>query len=1643
MSSPPLPSLDAETKEKVIYKGAKTLRFALKTLDNVADGSQIPGFKLVTGLLMKVCDAVEASHDNDEKLDDLATSIKRLADTITARVSKHPDDVEALEKLTGPFLAEVEAMTKEVLDARHEHTFRRIWYNKKTAAAIKKLIDKLSSAVNALLVKCTLHLVDSVESLQVDTRSSFHDVEHQITVLDDKVNTIPTVIRANRFSSDTNLHGAPDARFDNRANGHSQCDAHTRMEALSTIYHWIKPHDERLKAPEWPEPLVPCNPATDALIFWIEGVAGSGKSTLAQSVAHWCSSGDFLGGSFFCARDGDRSRAELIFPTIAYQLGCVCPAFRDLLAQVYEKDPHIQGTYLNEQLRKLVIEPLQAVKALPGPVHMDYVVVIDALDECKDRAVVSDVLAALCDGVMDLSPLKFVITSRPDADIISGDGFKKIQLQMAAQRFCLSDIPVIMTRRDVEVYLRKRFREIRLHFGLDERWPATEDLEGLVDLSDGLFIFAATAAKFVGDSAVNDPQSRLCSILRRGPTPPVDHPSRSRRLTYHEPLDNLYLQILQRAFPPVLEPEQTRQCKLLQGIFGALALSRVWLSQSTLAALLGETTETVRHYLGRLQSVIVPPPNDIEPVHFVHRSFADFIVDPNRCIDSDLVAIHGIGHAVLAKCCIRILRSDLRFNICDIADDTQCNSEVSDLEDRIERHIPPSLQHACYHWSYHLAHADMDEELLLSLEEFCKFNLLDWLSVLSLLRSGGDIMLDSLLSAHAAVEHLPPTPSTEAIATLLYECGQAVRSFYPAYSISWSEVYRCTLSFCPSLSPLLRQYLSNDLPPLSRGLLLRHGNRTHWSLNTVTMDAGTFRVPSVTYSRDGRLLASGSYLGYACIWDARTGIMLRKLSCSEHEGEPEDSPDRPTEQVCVAFSADNQQILCGIFHPNDGVTALHTFDVYTGEKLSSIGHEHEQEQEQEQEHVVNRVVVSPDGRYAATCSNDGEAIVWGLPDEVHEVLQYASKRPCRGISFSRDSALLFMAVHLKCTVIDAKTGQVLENGELYHTQPIVNIAVSNSDKIIASACSDGLLHLWDRGSWSRIRSISTRPCLLTQLGRRPLESTWMALDFSPDDKIIATDCALDNGAGNTLQLYDVTSGNYLTSVGAHGGGVLSLQFSPDGTQVVTAGDQFIRIWTVMPACAGLIDDSVGTGMFARAASSLSRYVVNPVNLFRSQTEESLRYADVVTRFAVFTNDGTRLATAGYNMSTKIHDLSNMSRGIGLTSAIDNSNILTTCLACSPSGRYFAAAHIDLNLLTSPRGWTLGGSYTHFKICDTTQSGWKRPLRSLDLAVDEVKKITRGLWTAAVFTQDERYVIAGDSRGHISRHALSCSRWLQWTPTSELVYSISPGADDERIYGAILTLAVSSDSTLILAGSLDIYPGDDFPSRIPPTQPPRYMQYPFHDDAFAPRNQGAFPTLRLIDASSRQVLWLENMQDVVTSLCFSSDASRALAGMRDGLVNLYDVAYMRTGISPLRARTGSGPSATLFTVPAGDRYPIEHVAFSEDGHAIVSETSYAYIGNSSEFLPSNAAKQPSSPPVLYVRDGWVYSAKGSEPAVRMGWVPPDYRYPRNTRSYSRKGTMSVNRDKIVIGTTVDGLKILQAVERDYPLQLHSERSAQVI
>ena len=227
-------------------------------------------------------------------------------------------------------------------------------------------------------------------------------------------------------------------------------------------------------------------------ILWLNGLPGTGKSTLAQTIAQWCDRLGCLGASFFCARFGDRNNVQLIFPTIALHLvlhPATPPAFKTAVQQAVKANPDIHLSLPSRQLEKLIVEPLTSCTSIGGESSFrPNVIVIDALDECKDDQPVSTIVHALSLHAEGLGPLRFIITSRPEAHITTG--FRGKTLLKHAYDFQLSSIPPDIALRDITIYLEAMFSEfLERHEGqFDDNWPSKEKRWQLRGMSGGLFI---------------------------------------------------------------------------------------------------------------------------------------------------------------------------------------------------------------------------------------------------------------------------------------------------------------------------------------------------------------------------------------------------------------------------------------------------------------------------------------------------------------------------------------------------------------------------------------------------------------------------------------------------------------------------------------------------------------------------------------------------------------------------------------------------------------------------------------------------------------------------------------------------------------------------------------------------------------------------------------------------------------------------------------------------------------------------------------------------------------------------------------------------------------------------------------------------
>jgi predicted AAA+ superfamily ATPase len=118
-----------------------------------------------------------------------------------------------------------------------------------------------------------------------------------------------------------NLSQAKRAAYDAKSRaGRRSCTAKTREKILTDLVAWVAD-------------------AGDTNIYWLNGMAGTGKTTIAFTFSQILDNIQMLGASFFCSQlDTDSSDADLIFPTLAYELARHSPAASQALLNALEKD---------------------------------------------------------------------------------------------------------------------------------------------------------------------------------------------------------------------------------------------------------------------------------------------------------------------------------------------------------------------------------------------------------------------------------------------------------------------------------------------------------------------------------------------------------------------------------------------------------------------------------------------------------------------------------------------------------------------------------------------------------------------------------------------------------------------------------------------------------------------------------------------------------------------------------------------------------------------------------------------------------------------------------------------------------------------------------------------------------------------------------------------------------------------------------------------------------------------------------------------------------------------------------------------------------------------------------------------------------
>lgn len=411
-------------------------------------------------------------------------------------------------------------------------------------------------------------------------------------------------------------------------------------------------------------------------------MAGTGKSTIARTAAHFLQQKGQLGASFFFKRsEAERANASRLVPTIAEQLMSTNPQMAPGIIKAIESDAKVSSKSLAQQFDTLLLQPLLRVKLHQ---NSNTVIVIDALDECNEEDM--RILLRLLPQLQQSRSirLRILLTSRPQPAVRHG-----FNQNGEHQDLILHELPSPVIERDIRLYLKHQLSSIQAEYSLPSTWAPDYEIEKLVAMSVPLFIFAATLCRFIGDGK-RSPVKRLATVLQ------------SEAATATSQMGGVYKPLLEQILSDEDQDESEDLVKEFRDIVGPIILLATPLSVHTLGLILSMPVEDIAYLLNKLQSVLIVPEDTDAPVRMLHLSFQEFLVKTESVFHVD----ERETHAKILSCCMRVMASRLKHNICGLS---SYGTRRTDIEHRVlVQFLPPDLQYCCRYWVYHLEQGGAD-----------------------------------------------------------------------------------------------------------------------------------------------------------------------------------------------------------------------------------------------------------------------------------------------------------------------------------------------------------------------------------------------------------------------------------------------------------------------------------------------------------------------------------------------------------------------------------------------------------------------------------------------------------------------------------------------------------------------------------------------------------------------------------------------------------------------------------------------------------------------------------------------------------------------------------------------------------------------
>ena len=440
-------------------------------------------------------------------------------------------------------------------------------------------------------------------------------------------------------------------------------------------------------------------------------------------------------------------------------------------------------------------------------------------------------------------------------------------------------------------------------------------------------------------------------------------------------------------------------------------------------------------------------------------------------------------------------------------------------------------------------------------------------------------------------------------------------------------------------------------------------------------------VFSVSFSSDGKFIASGSYDHTVKLWEVSTGKLIK------------DFKGHNSDVFSVSFSSDGKFIASGSY---DHTVKL--WEVSTGKLIKDFqGHNSS----------VSSVSFSSDGKFIASgsydhtvklwevstgklikdfqgqnsfvnsvsFSSDGKFIASGSPDSTVKLWEVSTGKLIKdfqghnssvsSVSFSSDGK--FIASGSKDSTVklwEVSTGKLIKDFK-GHNDSVSSVSFSSDGKFIASGSYDKTVKLWEVNTGKLIKDFKGHNSYVS------------SVSFSSDGKFIAS------GSGDsTVKLWEVNTGKLIKDFKGHNSYVSSVSFSSDGKFIASgSGDSTVKLWEVI-STGRLIKDFKGHNSFVNSVSFSSdgKFIASgsgdsTVKLWEVSTDKLIKdfkghnsYVSSVS----FSSDGKFIASGSYDKTVKLWEVSTGK----LIKDFKGHNSYVSSVSFSSDGKFIASGSGD-------------------------------------------------------------------------------------------------------------------------------------------------------------------------------------------------------------------------------------------------------------------------------------------------------------------------------------------------------------------------------